>query len=404
MGAGAQPSHVLTGPVAGALAQRVLTRVAPLADRLVDTIQESNPGYRTTRIVPSDDLWRSCHDNLTRILQLVGGTEAYHGQEYDAARATGQRRADQGLPLDDVLRSFRMGGRLVWEALVAEARDQDFDDDGLLDVGTRVWEVVDRTSSQVAAAYHDAERLAVRADEQRRTSIWEGLLSGVAEDPGFAFEAGRMLEVPVDGRYVVVVAEPASRDTGAVRRLRDRLAGVRVVSTWQVRGAALVGLVLLAAENPDRELDALRTVLEVRAGASPPVDGLARVPGGFRQAALALRTLGPSDTVASLDDRLPEALLLQSPELAQQLVRAWLGSLLALPEPERAPLLATLHAWVETSGSAIRTAEAVHCHRNTVLNRLRRLTEATGHDLTAGTMPVELVLALRAHRLLGPPA
>ncbi|QWZ07525.1 helix-turn-helix domain-containing protein [Nocardioides panacis] len=402
MGAAPQRSHVLAGPVAGDLARRVLTRVAPLADQLVTTIEESNPGYRSTRVVPSDDLWRSCHDNLTRILQLVGGTEAYHGQEYDAARATGQRRAEQGLPIDDLLRSFRMGGRLVWEALVAEARDQDIDDDGLLDVGTRVWEVVDRTSSQVAAAYHDAERLAVRADEQRRTSIWEGLLSGVAEDPGFAFEAARMLEVPVDGRYVVVVAEPASRDTGAVRRLRDRLAGARVVSTWQVRGAALVGLVLVVGEAPDRELDALRSVLEVRGGVSPPVDGLARVPVGFRQAALALRTLGPSDTVACLDDRLPEAMLLQSPELAQQLVRTWLGSLLDLPEPERGPLLATLHAWVETAGSAGRTAELVHCHRNTVLNRLRRLSEATGRDLTTGTMPVELVLALRAHRLLGP--
>ena len=277
------------------LARRVLARVAPLADQLVTTIQQSNPGYRTTQVVPSEDLWRSCHDNLTRILQLVGGTEAHHGQEYDAARATGQRRAEQGLPIDDLLRSFRMGGRLVWEALVAEARDQGIDDDGLLDVGTRVWEVVDRTSSQVAPAYHDAERLAVRADEQRRTSIWEGLLSGVAEDPGFAFEAARMLEVPVDGRYVVVVAEPASRDTGTVRRLRDRLAAVRVVSTWQVRGAALVGLVLVAAETPDREVDALRTVLEVRGGVSSPVDGLARVPVGFRQALLALRTLGPSD-------------------------------------------------------------------------------------------------------------
>jgi DNA-binding PucR family transcriptional regulator len=169
-----------------------------------------------------------------------------------------------------------------------------------------------------------------------------------------------------------------------------------------VRGAALVGLVLVAAETPDREVDALRTVLEVRGGVSSPVDGLARVPVGFRQAVLALRTLGPFDTVACLDERLPEAMLLQSPELAEQLVRTWLGSLLDLPEPERGPLLATLHAWVETSGSAGRTAEHVHCHRNTVLNRLRRLTEATGHDLTSGTMPVELVLALRAHRLLGP--
>lgn len=404
MGVGARRSHVMAGPVAESLSAQVLTRVPTLTDRLVLTIQESNPGYRATKVVPEDDLWRSCHDNLARVLQLVGGAEARFGQEYyDAARATGQRRAEQGLPLDDLLRSFRMGGRLVWEALVAEARSSGVDDDGLLDVGTRVWEVVDRTSAQVAIAYHETERQAVRADEQRRTSIWEGLLSGVGEDPGFAFEAARILEVPVEGRYVVVVAEPASHDTGAVRRIRDRLAAARVTSTWQARGAALVGLVVLASAQPGRELVALRSVLEVRGGASSPVDGLGQVHVGFRQAALALRTLGPGDTLAALDDRLPEAMLLQSPELAQQLVRTWLGALLDLPDAERGPLLDTLHAWVETAGSASRTAALVHCHRNTVLNRLRRLAEVTGQDLTTGTTPVELVLALRAWRLVGPP-
>ena len=407
MGVGAQRARPAAArlpaqaPVAGSLSQRVLVRVAGLTDRLVDTIQDSNPGYRSTKVVPEDDLWRSCHDNLTRILQLVGSDEARFDQEYyDAARATGRRRAEQGLALDDLLRSFRIGGRLVWEALVEEARSLGVDNDGMLDVGTRVWEVVDRSSAQVATAYHEAERNAVRADEQRRTSIWEGLLSGVGEDAGFAFEAARMLEVPVDGRYLVVVAEPAAHDSDAMRRIGDRLSAVRVRSTWQARGASLVGLVVLS-EASTREVAALREVLEVRAGASCPIDGLGQVHTGFRQAALALRTLGVDDRLGVLDERLPEAMLVQSPELAQQLVSTWLGSLLDLPYAERTPLLDTLEAWVDTSGSAGRTAGLVHCHRNTVLNRLRRLSEAMGHDLTTGTTPVELVLALRARRVLG---
>ena len=408
MGVGAQRSRPSGesrgGTVAESLSRRVLARVGSLADRLVLTIQESNPGYRGSRVVPEQDLWRSCHDNLARILQLVGG-EARQGQEYyDAARATGRRRAEQGLPLDDLLRSFRMGGRLVWESLVDEARALGIDDDALLDLGTRVWEVVDRSSAQVAAAYHDAERSAVRADEQRRSSVWEGLLTGVGEDPGFAFEAARILGLPVDGRYVVVLAEPAPRDLEAVRRVRDRLAAGRVESVWQARGTALVGLLRLAEPDPSHELAALRDALEVRAGASSPVDGLEQVQVGFRQAALALRTLGPGDTCAALDERLPEAMLVQSPELAQQLVRTWLGSLLELSNAERGPLLDTLDAWVATSGSAGRTARRVHCHRNTVLNRLRRLSEVTGHDLTGGVTPVELALALRARRLLAPPS
>jgi len=286
---------------------------------------------------------------------------------------------------------------------VDEARALGIDDGALLDLGTRVWEVVDRSSAQVAAAYHDAERSAVRADEQRRSSVWEALLTGVGEDPGFVFEAARILGLPVDGRYVVVVAEPASRDLEAVRRLRDRLAAGRVESVWQARGAALVGLLRLAKPDPSRERAALRDALEVRAGASCPVDGLEQVQTGFRQAALALRTLGPGDTFAALDERLPEAMLVQSPELARQLVETWLGSLLELSKAERGPLLDTLDAWVATSGSAGRTARRVHCHRNTVLNRLRRLSEVAGHDLKRGVTPVELALALRARRLLAPP-
>jgi hypothetical protein len=51
---------------------------------------------------------------------------------------------------------------------------------GLLDVATRVWEVVDATSAQVAAAYHFAEGDLLRADAHRMAMLWEGLLSGQA--------------------------------------------------------------------------------------------------------------------------------------------------------------------------------------------------------------------------------
>jgi len=187
-------------------------RLEALTDRLVATIEASNPGYRATRLVPHDDLWESCHDNIARVLELLaaavaGATPAAAawpaGAEagdtaYDAARTTGHRRAEQGLPLDDVLRSFRIGGRLIWDDLVEQARSA-LDAEELREVGTRLWEVVDETSAQVAAAYHLAERAAVRADEQLRAELWEGVLSGRAKEPGFAHEAARILDVPVAG-------------------------------------------------------------------------------------------------------------------------------------------------------------------------------------------------------------
>ena len=179
---------------AESLAVRVLARVTALTDVLVRTIEDQNPGYRTVGVVPQDDLWRSCHDNLTRVLELIAegaqGLPPETDGRYDAARATGRRRAEQRMPLDDVLRSFRLGGRLVWESLIDQAHvDNSVDTDGLLDVATRVWEVVDTTSAQVAAAYHSTESNLVRTDEQRRAALWEGLLQGRAKDLAFAYEA-----------------------------------------------------------------------------------------------------------------------------------------------------------------------------------------------------------------------
>jgi DNA-binding PucR family transcriptional regulator len=57
---------------------------------------------------------------------------------------------------------------------------------------------------------------------------------------------------------------------------------------------------------------------------------------------------------------------------------------------------------VTAGGSVRRTAELAHCHRNTVINRLHRIHQITGRDLTNAAFHVELGLALRAIRLFPP--
>ena len=390
---------------AESLAVRVLERVPALADALVRTIQEQNPGYRTLAVVSRDDLLRSCRDNITRVLQLIAHRPARAGsadvdEYYDAARATGRRRAEQRVPLDDVLRSFRLGGRLVWEALIEQAHaDNLVDTDGLLDLATRLWEVVDATSAEVASAYRAAESDLLRADEQRRAVLWEGLLHGRAKDVVFAQEASRLLGVPVAGYYAIVVADlGASRDAAQLGR---RLSSQRIGSAWQVRASSLVGLLALRRPDLATALGTLREALTVPAGVSMAVRGLAEIDLAYRQAQLARRTvLAERAEVAALRERLPDALLLSAPDLAQELADSWLGGLLAVPPAERQLLLRTLQIWVATGGSIKRTADAACCHRNTVLNRLRRMQAITGHDLADPGCMVEVALALRAAALL----
>lgn len=377
-------------------------RLTPISERLVDTIQDANPAAYRLDLVSRADLRHSCVTNVDRILELLAeavrsGVRPHQNDAdpaYDAARATGRRRAEQGVPLDDVLRSFRMGGRLVWEDLVERGEDV-LDAAALRDIGTQLWEVVDATSAQVAIAYHAHERATVRADEQQRAELWEGLLTGRAREQRFAREAALRLDLPEVGDLLVVAGADLDR-----RVAEERLSPH--ATAWVRRSEGLVGIVGLRDDRPDDACAALAEVadeLDVAVGVSGVVAGLAEVGEGHRQAVLALRARGPRPGLAALDDLLPEVLLLSSPETAARLVGRWLEPLDALPGPEQRVLVDMLRAWVAEGGSATRTAAAAHCHRNTVVNRLRRVSELTGQPLLDDAPPLDLDLALRALRM-----
>lgn len=400
----------MTGPTVAFLTRHRRARVPVLTERLVRTILEQNPGYGDGQIVPVDDLRLSCNDNITRVLELLSGAVAGHREDaaareayFDAARATGRRRAEQGIALDDVLRSFRVGGRLIWEDLIQEAHALDaLDADGLREVGTRLWEVVDETSAQVASAFHAAERESVREDEQRRAALWEGLLHGRAKDPAFALEAARILNLPLRGRYVVVAMHQHEGAGNVPGALDQRLSLRGIASIWQRRADGLIGVLTLGEVDASTALAVLEGWAPAPVGVSVVAETVADMDLAYRQAVLALRTVPTGGCpVVGFDQCLPEALLLTAPDIADRLMHVWLGPLLELPAPERRTLLQTLETWVATAGSTTRTAELAHCHRNTVINRIRRVGEITGRELTEGAPPMALALALRAHRLLG---
>ena len=96
---------------------------------------------------------------------------------------------------------------------------------------------------------------------------------------------------------------------------------------------------------------------------------------------------------------LPGALLTTAPDLAQRLVDRTLGPVLALPQHESGVLLRTVSVWLNCNGSAGQTATRLFCHRNTVLNRLRRVESLTGHSLEDVDSMVEWRLALLTRTL-----
>ncbi|BFO18839.1 hypothetical protein SHKM778_52270 [Streptomyces sp. KM77-8] len=92
--------------------------------------------------------------------------------------------------------------------------------------------------------------------------------------------------------------------------------------------------------------------------------------------------------------------MVSSPELGAALVERLLGPLAHLEPADAEVLLDTLATWLACDGSAQRASRRLYCHRNTVLNRLRRYEQLTGRSLSRPTDLTETTLALTARNFL----
>lgn len=76
-----------------------------------------------------------------------------------------------------------------------------------------------------------------------------------------------------------------------------------------------------------------------------------------------------------------------------------IGPLVAYDEQHKGSLIETIDAYFVHHGNVSKTAEALYVHRNTLLYRLERIQELTGHDLDRAEMRLALHLALKFWQL-----
>jgi hypothetical protein len=394
-----------------AVAADMLSRLDAINAQLVVSIVDGDSSYGPTTsqslLVSREDLVRSCHDNLRQVLRVLAGLESL-AVTLEVPRATGERRAHQGLPLEALLHAYRLGGQVIWQemvsVLVGGAR-ADGDVQGLLGAATAVWTTVDAFSVAAAAGYRRAESARDIRRDRRLTALVSGLLTGQPVEQ----EAAIALGLPVVGHFLVVATGLSTGDESA-HGARPAMAARGLVSVWRPHGNRDVGILSLpaTAAGPraiDQVIEALQVAATGPIGVSPPVHTLSEVAAAFADATRALDTLPSGEPiVATLGDRLLPAILTHSPDLSARHDRLCLGPLDALPSRERDALVDTLQAWFDSDGDVRRTATTVYCHRNTVHNRLHRITSLTGLSTEAPGDVAMLYLSLLARQLgLGQP-
>jgi PucR-like helix-turn-helix protein len=366
------------------LAPLLLAELDAMADRMIEVLLRTEPAYRDLFEKGPDELRSSTRDSLDRGLRMLIG--AMTGNRTDflcVAREVGRRRAAQGLPLEAVLRAYRLGGQVTWEGLLAASRNGTGEHDTLLlEVAGSVWRTNDAECSAVAEGYRDEQRRMTGVDDPARRQVLDGLLDGRGADPAFVRTASSVLAVPLAGRLMAVVALPDADDVPGLEDPSVALLRRGVRSVWGVRSGAQVGVVALGAARLADGVGWLRGLARGPVGVSAADDASGVAPA-YRLADTAARTLpAAARRVVTIDERLPEALMSNSPEISDRLVGQSLGGLLDLPGEERAVLLDTLAAFLASDGSPTRAADELYCHRNTVMHRLRRIESVTGLKLT----------------------
>jgi PucR C-terminal helix-turn-helix domain/GGDEF-like domain len=331
-----------------------------------------------------------------------------------AAMEYARRLAQRGVPVNALVRAYRLGQAHLMEWAFAELEHPG--DAGPGDVAAvsqrivlTVFDYVDHVSQQVVAVYESerdrwlenrhAVRLALIRD------VLDGRAPATADDRratesvlGYAFSPvhlGLVLWLdgpPVTGPALVALERCAlelGEALGAVGR--------PLVVPWDAE-SAWVWLPGDATTVPSREAATAaiaRAGDPVRMACGAPAAGVE----GFRtthEQALRARTVtlaaGEDAPVVTLFDEVGAvSLLCADLDGATAWVRRVLGPL-ADPGPARARLRETLRVFLATGGSNTVTAGRLGVHPNTVKYRVRRAREARGRPIADDRLDVELAL------------
>ncbi|HEY4631319.1 MAG TPA: PucR family transcriptional regulator, partial [Blastococcus sp.] len=168
------------------LAPLLLDQLDAMTDRMIEVLLRTEPAYRDVLAHREEEMRESTRGNLEQGLHLlIGAASGNVRTSLREARDVGRRRAAQGIPLEAVLRAYRLGGQVTWEALLEVSRRSNRHDTLLLEVAGSVWRTNDVECAAVAEGYREEQRRLAGVDDSARQRVLDGLVEGRGGDPAF---------------------------------------------------------------------------------------------------------------------------------------------------------------------------------------------------------------------------
>jgi hypothetical protein len=331
----------------------------------------------------------TCKRNLRLWQQWLTSGGELAPTALDQLRESVRARADEGVPLEDLLHAYRISGRLGWQILRRHARASE--QHVLFDAAELLMLYVDALSEVVTETYLAERERLVSEEERGARELVEQIVDGTPLTADER-ELATRLDVPLRDCYVpFAVAIPGAsprRHAALAARLRgegrlavtegDRVFGL-ALSAPEPRdlGEGPQALLALGDETPRAELATAREELQLLVDHGRRM----RLAGVLTPASHAL-----------------ELLLARSPRIATSLCQRVLDPLVR--GGEGADLVHTLRTLVGCHFDRARTARALHVHRNTLGYRINRIEQLAGIAFDCPRDVACVYLALAAEQRL----
>ncbi|ADD39838.1 PucR family transcriptional regulator [Stackebrandtia nassauensis] len=385
-------------------------RYERLAAELVDGFAATIPIYgRFPPDLRRDILWITRH-NLDMFIGMLRQRQAPSAEDLAPLAESASRRAEEGVPLADVLTAYHQGIRVTWTQCASLATPDDHDD--LVSVSTLVFEYQQIVTSVVATAYAEERQNILGHEREARRALVTALLDGQPAE-----ELAERAGVHLAPGYLVLCLSFGSAEDSDGRRaaISDRRRVRAVASVLEVwpHGQVLTildphggtALLPIKATEPGRT-DAISpaeraSLRESLAALDFPVLAAAHLSTIERVPVVHTTTREVVDLVERLDYP-PGIYQLADVLLEYQFTRPGPGAdvlaeLLA-PLERGTELETTLETYLRHDLSRNATAAALNVHPNTLDYRLNRIARLTGLNPSRQSDLHKLTAALIARR------
>lgn len=404
-----------TRQVVAQVARELDAQVPALTAELAALFLEQIPAFQGDEAV-RELMAASTSSNLSTIFDVL-----LHGLPLDridvpaAAAAYARRFAQRDLPIEGLLRAYRLGQERVIQWLLRRLGAKALSAEVLLACAQEVVSVlgryIDQVSEHLLEIYETERKLWTQRTDAARAVALRTVLDDETLDLGTA-EA--MIGYRMRGWHIAAVAW-VEIDTPNASKWAESAAGVLASAHGGRPLSVLVDdhtVWAWLAGPPSMRLDEQTLTAKLgddsplRIALGEPAPGLAGFRSSHREA---LRAKTVAETSG---EHLPPVLRFARVSIAAMLsedleaLRTWVARTLgelARDDEGMARLRETVRIFLETNGSFTDAAARLHLHKNTVHYRVRKAEEIRGRPLGDGRLDVEVALVAcqqLGHRVL----